>query len=144
MPQERQRAVPGADQRRAGESFPRDKGSSVLNRPASDAVLFLQRAAGNRAATRVLLGYLTPRATWGAFPGHPLTDIQSGQGVVHNALLLADTERTVVRGPFRPLVKPPWFVTNRTAAVTGRRLTAFAARPQWSALSGIFASAMRG
>ena len=90
------------------------------------------------------LGYLTPRATWGAFPGHPLTDIQSGQGVVHNALLLADTERTVVRGPFRPFPKPPWFVTNRTAAVTGRRLTAFAARPRWSALPGIFASALRG
>ena len=90
------------------------------------------------------LGYLTPRATWGAFPGHPLADIQSGQGVVHNALLLADTERTVVRGPFRPLVKPPWFATNRTAAVTGRRLTGFAARPRWSALPAIFASALRG
>src|SRR5205807_1940633 len=76
------------------------------------------------------LGYLTPRATWGAFPGHPLTDIQSGRGVVHNALLLDGTERTVVRGPFRPLPKPPWFVNNRTAAVTGRRLTAFAAQPR--------------
>ena len=90
------------------------------------------------------VGYLTPRATWGAFPGHPLTDIQSGQGVVHNALLLAETERTVVRGPFRPFPKPPWFATNRTAAVTGRRLTAFAAQPRWSALAGIFASALRG
>jgi len=58
MPHERQRAVPGADQRKAGESLPRDTGSSVLNRPASpagaDLVLFLQRAAGNRAATRLL------------------------------------------------------------------------------------------
>ena len=35
------------------------------------------------------VGYLTPRATWGAFPGHTLDDIQSGIGVVHNALLLA-------------------------------------------------------
>jgi hypothetical protein len=71
------------------------------------------------------LGYLTPRATWGAFPGHPLTDIQSGRGVVHNALLLDGTERTVVRGPFHPRPKPPWFITNCTAAVTGRRLTEF-------------------
>lgn len=90
------------------------------------------------------LGYLTPRATWGAFPGHPLTNIESGRGVVHNALLLEGTERTVVRGPFRPVPKPPWFVTNRTAASTGRRLTEFAARPRWSALGGIFASALRG
>ncbi|RZU76823.1 acyl-CoA reductase-like NAD-dependent aldehyde dehydrogenase [Micromonospora kangleipakensis] len=102
------------------------------------------------------VGYLTPRATWGAFPGHPLDDVQSGRGVVHNSLLLHRPERTVVYGPFRPLPrsvmtgefsltpKPPWFVTNRTAATTGRRLTAFAARPRWSALPAIFTSALRG
>ncbi|MEV4414385.1 aldehyde dehydrogenase family protein [Catellatospora sp. NPDC049609] len=102
------------------------------------------------------VGYLTPRATWGAFPGHPLDDIASGRGVVHNSLLLHRPERTVVYGPFRPLPrsvltgefsltpKPPWFLTNRTAATTGRRLTAFAAAPRWSALPGIFASALRG
>ena len=49
------------------------------------------------------VGYLTARATWGAFPGHPLDDIASGRGVVHNALLLHRPERTVVYGPFRPL-----------------------------------------
>ena len=102
------------------------------------------------------VGYLTARATWGAFPGHPLDDIGSGRGVVHNALLLHRPERTVVYGPFRPMPrsvmtgqfsltpKPPWFVTNRTAATTGRRIIAFAARPRWSALPGIFTSALRG
>ncbi|MEY9968369.1 acyl-CoA reductase-like NAD-dependent aldehyde dehydrogenase [Streptacidiphilus sp. MAP12-16] len=102
------------------------------------------------------VGYLTARATWGAYPGHELHDIASGRGAVHNALLLHRPERTVVYGPFRPAPrsvltgefsltpKPPWFVTNRTAATTGRRLTAFAARPRWSALPGIFASALRG
>jgi aldehyde dehydrogenase (NAD(P)+) len=102
------------------------------------------------------VGFLTPRASWGAFPGHPLSDVSSGRGVVHNALLLDRPERTVVRGPFRPapraLVrgeltlspKPPWFVTNRTAHVTARRLTAFAAAPRVRALPGIFASALRG
>ncbi|WP_239123865.1 aldehyde dehydrogenase family protein [Rhizocola hellebori] len=102
------------------------------------------------------VGYLTARATWGAFPGHTLEDIQSGRGVVHNSLLLHRPERTVVYGPFRPLPrsiltgtlsitpKPPWFVTNRTAATTGRRLTEFAARPRWAALPAIFASALRG
>ena len=102
------------------------------------------------------VGYLTARATWGAFPGHPLDDIGSGRGVVHNALLLHRPERTVVYGPFRPMPrsvmtgefsltpKPPWFVTNRTAATTGRRLTEFAARPRWTALIGIFTSALRG
>lgn len=102
------------------------------------------------------VGYLTANATWGAFPGHPLDDIQSGIGVVHNALLLERPERTVVRGPFRPLPRsllrgewtispmPPWFVNNRTADTTGRRLTQLAARPSLAKLPGIFASALRG
>ncbi len=101
-------------------------------------------------------GFLTARAPWGAFPGATLDDVQSGIGVVHNALLLADTERTIVRGPFRPAhrsldageptlsPRPPWFVTNRTAAVSGRLLTEFAAKPRWSKLPAIFASALRG
>lgn len=107
------------------------------------------------------VGYLAPYATWGAFPEHPLDDVQSGIGVVHNAFLLDDTERTIVSGPFRPAPrslaprslwhgegtispKPPWFVDNRTAAATGRHLVSFAARPRASALPPIFASALRG
>lgn len=102
------------------------------------------------------LGYLTARATWGAFPGHTIDDVQSGIGVVHNGLLIDRAERTVVRGPFRPIQralfsrhptispKPPWFVTNRTASTTSRRLTKFAADPAWSKLPAIFSSALRG
>lgn len=102
------------------------------------------------------VGYLTAAATWGAYPGHTLSDVQSGIGVVHNALLVDRTERTVVRGPFRPAPrsvvrgeltltpKPPWFVTNTTAATTGRLLTAFAAAPSWRSLPALFVSALRG
>ncbi|OZC81565.1 aldehyde dehydrogenase [Rhodococcus sp. 06-418-5] len=102
------------------------------------------------------IGFLTAAATWGAFPGHTVDDVQSGIGVVHNALLIDGAERTVVRGPFRPLPrslvngelsispKPPWFVTNKTAASTGKLLTAFAGAPSWSKLPAIFASALRG
>ncbi|WP_018155560.1 aldehyde dehydrogenase family protein [Demetria terragena] len=102
------------------------------------------------------VGYLTATATWGAFPGHALNDIQSGHGVVHNAVLLADVERTVIRGPFRPYPrsvlagemsltpKPPWFVNNKTAASTGEKLVRFAAQPGWGRLPAVFASALRG
>lgn len=101
------------------------------------------------------LGFLTAAAPWGAYPGHTVTDVQSGIGVVHNALLLDAPEKTVVRGPFRPFPrsvqhgefalfpKPPWFVTSRSAAVTGRLLTGFAAKPGWLKLPGIFAKAFR-
>ena len=102
------------------------------------------------------VGYLTARASWGAYPGHTLEDVQSGIGIVHNALLLDHVERTVVRGPFREFPRslltgkaslsprPPWFVTNRTARRTGELLTRFSANPGWRRLPALFASALRG
>ncbi|MBG6106935.1 aldehyde dehydrogenase family protein [Frigoribacterium sp. CG_9.8] len=105
--------------------------------------------------TWTALGFLTPGAPWGAFPGHTLDHVQSGIGVVHNSLLLADTEKTIARGPFRPFPrsalhgefalfpKPPWFVTARSAKKTGRLLAEFAAAPSWFKMPAIFISAFR-
>ena len=102
------------------------------------------------------LGFLLPRARWGAFPGHTLDDVQSGIGAVHNAMLFDRAQRTVVEAPFAPfprkllspgfslLPRPPWFITNRKANVLGRLLTQFEARPGWARLLAIFANALRG
>ena len=88
-------------------------------------------------------GFITPTLTWGAFPGSTIGDVGSGIGVVHNALLLDDVERSIIRGPFRPfprslpgangggrltiLPKPPWFVSARTGAEVSEGLTRFRA-----------------
>lgn len=91
-----------------------------------------------------------PRATWGAYPGHDVHDVGSGIGLVHNALLLDPdhVERTVGRGPFRPWPRPLWFVTNRTARVTGERMTRFAAAASWDKalprVAAAIASSLRG
>jgi aldehyde dehydrogenase (NAD(P)+) len=102
------------------------------------------------------VGFLLAQATWGAFPGHPRHDIQSGSGVVHNALLFDRPQKSVVRAPFYPfprglshgqaaiLPKPPWFVTNKQAHEVTRKLTRFEANPNPLMLAGIFASALRG
>lgn len=102
------------------------------------------------------VGYLTAAAPWGGYPGASLDRVESGIGVVHNALLIDQTEKTVVTGPFRPLSrsiatgqlslmpKPPWFVTNRTAATTGRRMVEFLAKPGPPRLVVVFSSALRG
>ena len=80
----------------ANETFAGTLGVNVLAHPRT------LRAAGesfDRELARLEYGaiavntwtgfaFLTARATWGAFPGHPLTDVQSGIGIVHNALLL--------------------------------------------------------
>jgi acyl-CoA reductase-like NAD-dependent aldehyde dehydrogenase len=102
------------------------------------------------------LGFLLTQTPWGAFPGHPLNDIQSGRGFVHNTLLFDDAERTIVYAPFRPyprnlphgsmtlLPRPPWFVTNKRADKIGRRLVEFQYRPSWLKLPGIFFHALLG
>lgn len=102
-------------------------------------------------------GFLTPTATWGAFPGGTVDDAPSGIGIVHNAFLLDRVERTVVRGPFRPfpravssfvrgaglsvLPKPPWFVTARTGAAVCEGFTRFRIDGDWAKMSIVLAKA---
>lgn len=102
------------------------------------------------------LAYLTQRAPWGAPPGHTLGDVQSGIGVVHNALLFDKAEKSVSWGPFHPFPrnlrfgqwhtspKPFWFVTHSNSAETAKRATYFEADGKLGRLPGIFAAALRG
>jgi aldehyde dehydrogenase (NAD(P)+) len=102
------------------------------------------------------VGFLTAQATWGAFPGHSLADVQSGIGVVHNSMLFERPQRTVVEAPFKPfprnllsfsatmLPKPPWFITHRRAHIVGRLLTQFQFAPSVLKLPGIFFHALLG
>ena len=80
---------------------------------------------------------------WGAYPGHTITDIQSGSGFVGNAYLFGSAQKSVVRGPFVANPAPAWFATNRHAGVVMRKLLAFEARPSWLKLPGLLAAALK-
>ncbi|WP_328485920.1 aldehyde dehydrogenase family protein [Streptomyces zaomyceticus] len=102
------------------------------------------------------VGFLLGFTPWGAFPGHTRQDIGSGIGFVHNAFMLEDTEKTVLRAPFTPAPRglvtgdpslsprPPYFVTHRTALTTVERLMRFTAAPSLTKLPALFAAALRG
>ena len=66
---------------------------------------------------------------WGAHPGSSPQDIQSGVGFTHNALMLDGVRKSVIRGPFRPWPKPPYFASHRTLHRVGPDLCDFEARP---------------
>lgn len=51
---------------------------------------------------------------WGAYPGHSPEDVQSGIGKVHNSFAFDHPEKSVVRGPFRPRIKFPYFHDHQT------------------------------
>jgi aldehyde dehydrogenase (NAD(P)+) len=127
----------------ANETLAGNLGANVLIHPAT---MRAERDALQRAVRGLRFGsvavntwvgvvYAMMRAPWGAYPGNARNDIQSGSGVVHNALMLERTEKVVVTGPFAPFPRtlrhgvfhteplPPHFVTNANAADLGRSLT---------------------
>ena len=90
-----------------------------------------------------VINYLTMTGSWGAFPGHPHTDIRSGQGTVHNYLMIPRPQKTVCRAPFRQWPKPLVFPSHRTLPEMGRRLADFEAAPSPLKLPGILLTAAK-
>lgn len=88
-------------------------------------------------------GFLLPMFTWGAFPGHHRTDIQSGNGVVHNIFMFDRTQKSVLYAPFKMTPKPP-FVTHRNGDELGRRLTAFEGTRSLAKLPAVLLAALTG
>ncbi|MFF1586537.1 aldehyde dehydrogenase family protein [Streptomyces sp. NPDC058286] len=148
----------------ANDKLPGTLGATLLVHPRTERA---HRAAVDEAIAALrygtlgvncwsAFGFLLGYTPWGAHPGHTRQDIGSGIGFVHNAFMLEDVEKTVLRAPFAPAPRglftgspslsprPPYFVTNRTGRTTMERLTAYATDPRASRLPGIFASALRG
>lgn len=145
-------------------------GANVLIDPVTEAALgagfdraiAALRYGGIAINAWTALNFLTPTLTWGGFPSATPADVQSGIGVVHNALLLDRVERSVTRGPFRPfprsvgtvirslslskgsaLPKPPWFVTSRTGDAVSEGLTRFRVDGGRTRLAATLAKAFR-
>jgi acyl-CoA reductase-like NAD-dependent aldehyde dehydrogenase len=90
----------------------------------------------------VIYGLVSP--TWGAFPGHPLEDIQSGRGVVHNTMLIDHPQKSVVRAPFHINPTPAWFPDHQSGHLLGPALNAFEANPNVARLLPVVLAAMKG
>lgn len=82
--------------------------------------------------------------TWGAFPGHPLEDIQSGRGVVHNTFLLDHPQKSVIRAPFVIKPTPAWFADHKNLEQLGERLTRFEHTPSWLNVPGVALAGLKG
>ncbi len=90
------------------------------------------------------LAYSSGTGPWGAFPGAPLTDIQSGRGFVHNTRMLEHVEKLVLRGPAWSAIKLPYFPSHRSAHVLGRRLASLEEDGRWAKVPGVVAAALKG
>lgn len=82
--------------------------------------------------------------TWGAFPGHPPTDIRSGAGTVHNSYLLDHPERSVLRAPFRMNPTPVWFADHKNLRALGEAMLGMERSPSWMGLIKVATRALPG
>ena len=89
------------------------------------------------------LSFVSTLNTWGAFPGHALSDIQSGRGVVGNTLMFSRAQKSVMRGPWRVRPKPIWFPSSRATLPVSRRVTELETQPSMFKLPGLLADALR-
>ena len=73
------------------------------------------------------LGFAIPSLPWGGYPGNKDSDIQSGQGYVHNSFLFESPLNGVVRTDFKPMlnIDPPWFITHKNSHKVLENLTMY-------------------
>jgi acyl-CoA reductase-like NAD-dependent aldehyde dehydrogenase len=88
--------------------------------------------------------YALCTTTWGAFPGHPSTDIQSGSGVVHNALLFDHPQKSVLKAPFRIRPTPAWFFDHKNLRGLGQALLRQETQGGLKSIVGLALSGIRG
>lgn len=91
-----------------------------------------------------LVGYLVPRLTWGAHPGHTVQDIGSGIGQVRNSLMVDNVQKSVLRAPWRPAMKNLMHLSNCNMSSITENLGHFFAAPSLPRLVCAAAAALQG
>jgi acyl-CoA reductase-like NAD-dependent aldehyde dehydrogenase len=87
-------------------------------------------------------GYITYVTPWGGFPGNDIYDIQSGIGVVNNALMFDRSQKSVVRTPFTKKFDPT-MVSSRNPALAAKGLGYFLISPSFRKLPGFLWRVMK-
>ncbi len=91
------------------------------------------------------ISYALIDATWGAFPGHTIDDIQSGIGVVHNTFMFSRPQKTVLRAPFNQGRNSIRLLTSgKSALPLSRGLVRFEAQPTLGNLLGMIGGMVKG
>ncbi|MHC4379471.1 MAG: aldehyde dehydrogenase family protein [Planctomycetota bacterium] len=88
------------------------------------------------------LGFALGTTTWGAFPGHTREHPESGIGVVHNTFQFDSPQNTILRGRFRPWLKPVWMSGHRSLEALGRRLVDYEHGPSLGNFARLLPSAL--
>jgi acyl-CoA reductase-like NAD-dependent aldehyde dehydrogenase len=95
--------------------------------------------------TPTAMGFTSSPCTWGGFKGHTALDIQSGEGVVHNTLLLDNVVKSVMWAPFGELPYTPfWWYDHRNLPTLGLEYGKFCAYPNLYRFVRLVLNGLRG
>jgi hypothetical protein len=81
---------------------------------------------------------------WGAAPGNPSDNIQSGVGMVHNTAGVEHPAKAVLSAPFRTPYLPPWHANHPRMLPLARALTDYEYKPGLWALLRAYVEVFRG
>lgn len=81
---------------------------------------------------------------WGAYPGNPPEDIQSGVGFVHNTANVSEIEKTILYAPFWSLLRMPWQSGFPRLGSFAKELVDFEYQPHWKPLLRSYVQLIRG
>ena len=90
------------------------------------------------------LAFALGTTTWGAFPGQTLENPGSGLGLVHNTFLFDSASHTVIRGRFRPWLKPCWMPNHSTLNRLGQNLVDYEMAPSLGKVARLVPLALLG
>jgi len=90
------------------------------------------------------LSFALGTTTWGAFPGHTRENPQSGLGVVHNTFFFDHPCNTILRGRFRPWIKPFWMPGHATLGTLSKGLVDYEFAPSLREVARLIPPALMG
>ena len=89
--------------------------------------------------------FMSGASPWGPFPESDIFDIQSGCGFGHNALMLSQVQKMVLRAPFRSRTKPIGFIARgEYNAKLIKRFFEFELSPSFWKVPGMILQGLRG
>ena len=83
------------------------------------------------------LSFMTASAAWGGYPGSAITDIQSGNGWMHNTSMIEDIEKMVARFPIYSARKPFYYNSHKKKLALAKKLIDHELNQSWSKVPSI-------
>ena len=88
-------------------------------------------------------GTLFPTGMWGAYPKHSPTDVQSGIGIISNALMYDFPRKQVLRSPFIADNHPKAAAPSMAESALLKKMSYYVANPGFCRLASLIAAAVR-